>query len=87
MRSDRSAIRFSYPSDAALYTDQLGLEEVGVTDQWIRGFRESRPFQTSVEGIYANRRLVSPAPCLRHMAEDGSCVAASGDHCRASPDM
>jgi len=57
------------------YTDQLGLEEVGVTTN-DRGFVEiDAHFQTSVEGIYAIGDCV-PGPMLAHKAEDEGVAAA-----------
>lgn len=57
------------------YTDQLGLEEVGVKTN-DRGFVEiDAHFQTSVEGIYAIGDCV-PGPMLAHKAEDEGVAAA-----------
>lgn len=57
------------------YTDQLGLEEVGVKTN-DRGFVEiDAHFQTSVEGVYAIGDCV-PGPMLAHKAEDEGVAAA-----------
>jgi dihydrolipoamide dehydrogenase len=57
------------------YTDQLGLEDVGVaTDE--RGFIQiDANYQTNVEGIFAIGDCV-PGPMLAHKAEDEGVAAA-----------